>query len=79
MDVKKGYAILQRGTWLGLGLMVLALILKTIWVAVAGFLVLMGTMAYTMLFYRCPHCRKRLSTRGKRPERCPHCGRELDQ
>lgn len=37
---------------------------------VAGFVV-------TLLFYRCPHCKRNLPANGGFPDICPHCGEVL--
>ena len=31
-----------------------------------------------LIFYRCPHCRKRLPSRGHPGEFCRHCNKKLD-
>lgn len=40
---------------------------------------LIGSMIYTLLYWRCPHCREFMPTRTLDiPTYCPHCGKKLD-
>lgn len=41
---------------------------------------LLGALIYTFIYWRCPRCGRRLSTRdGFWDEYCPHCGEDLYQ
>ncbi|MCL2409709.1 MAG: hypothetical protein FWC96_08905 [Oscillospiraceae bacterium] len=37
-----------------------------------------SALAVHLIFYRCPHCRKRLPSRGHPGESCRKCGKKLD-
>ncbi|MCL2401839.1 MAG: hypothetical protein FWC90_04270 [Oscillospiraceae bacterium] len=37
-----------------------------------------SALAVHLIFYKCPHCRKRLPSRGYPGETCRKCGKKLD-
>lgn len=64
---------------LGLLLVVLGICIGTnvgIIVLMAGLIVLVGTIIFRILFYRCPHCEGFLNV-PYRNHYCPHCGKYL--
>ena len=46
--------------------------------AVGAGLMVLGLLQ-TLIFYKCPHCKKRFSIGAKRPKVCPHCGKSLEE
>ena len=42
-----------------------------------GFGILLASVIFTSIFWRCPHCKKHLGRLGKY-EYCYHCGKRLD-
>ena len=45
--------------------------------AIPGILLFAAAVAVNFVFWRCPHCRKRLPGKISRNESCPYCGRSL--
>lgn len=79
MDYKKSYYILWFG---GLGFLaagVFAAMLKLYWPAVILLLMITVCGVQADIFYRCPHCGGRFSSRSpRRPDFCSRCGQRID-
>ena len=50
-----------------------------IWIFVIGILLLILTVIYSILAFRCPHCDTWFGTRGGMPNYCPYCGKEIEK
>lgn len=46
-------------------------------IAGAGMVIIVGTLIFHLIFYRCPHCGKYLDR--SRGDYCPYCGEELEE
>ncbi|MBE6927423.1 MAG: hypothetical protein E7467_02855 [Ruminococcaceae bacterium] len=44
---------------------------------IAAVVVMIGGIAVSVSFYRCPHCKTALPTKGALPEKCPYCDEQL--
>ena len=78
MDYKKSWAILVGGLWIGGILAAIGFLAKIDPALWAGIVIMAVALTQGDLFYRCPHCKKRMNFRMKRPEHCPECGGKLD-
>lgn len=78
MDYKKSYLLFNICLYTGLVLCLVSLVIKVNLPGVFGIVILLSGIFQTAIFYRCPHCRRALNFRGKRPEYCPECGHPLD-
>lgn len=47
--------------------------------AVAGMLVVVGSVVFYLIYWRCPHCEAMLPPREGSIVYCPYCGKKLDQ
>lgn len=45
---------------------------------IVGAVLMFGSIIFEMIFLRCPHCNKELSSIGRLGDYCPHCGGRLD-
>ena len=50
-----------------------------IWMCTIGIAILLLSVVYSILAFRCPYCDTYINTRGGFPNYCPHCGKELDK
>ena len=48
------------------------------WMFIVGIILIVITLVYCLVVFRCPHCGSLLGTRTI-PEYCPHCGRKLEK
>ena len=65
-----GSLLLLIGAYSGLGYL---------WIYIVGLLILILTVVYSLLAFRCPHCDTRFGTRGGIPNYCPYCGEKLEK
>ena len=49
-----------------------------LWLFIVGLILVILTLAYCLIVFRCPHCDCLLGTRII-PEYCPHCGKKLEK
>ena len=49
-----------------------------LWVFIVGMILVILTLVYCLVVFRCPHCGSLLGTRTI-PEYCPHCGEKLEK
>ena len=49
-----------------------------LWLFIGGLILIILTLAYSLIVFRCPHCDVFLATRTI-PEYCPHCGNKLEK
>ena len=49
-----------------------------LWVFIVGLILVIITLIYCLVVFRCPHCGSLLGTRTI-PEYCPHCGKKLEK
>ena len=49
-----------------------------LWLFIVGLIVVILTLIYCLVVFRCPHCGRLLGTRIL-PEFCPHCGKSLEE
>ena len=77
---------LHTHSWIATGMMLVGLLLAWIgsesgegylWVFVVGCILVILTLFYAFLVFRCPHCDRLLATRTI-PSYCPHCGEKLE-
>ena len=47
-----------------------------LWAFIVGLILVIITLIYCLVVFRCPHCGSLLGTRTI-PEYCPHCGKKL--
>ena len=52
---------------------------QSLMMSVVGAAVMVLGLLQTLIFYKCPHCKKRFSIGSKRPKVCPHCGVNLEE
>ena len=51
----------------------------SIYIGVIGVAIILLTLVYSLLAFRCPHCDSYLHTRGRFPDYCPRCGEKLEK
>ena len=49
-----------------------------LWIFIVGLILVIITLTYSLIVFRCPHCDSLLGTRII-PKHCPHCGKELEK
>ena len=49
-----------------------------LWMFVVGLILVVFTLIYCLIVFRCPHCGSLLGTRTI-PDYCPHCGKKLER
>ena len=49
-----------------------------LWLFIVGLILVIITLTYSLIVFRCPHCDSLLGTRTI-PEYCPHCGKKLNK
>ena len=49
-----------------------------LWILIMGLILVILTLIYSLIVFRCPHCDSLLGTRII-PEYCPHCGETLEK
>lgn len=78
MKYKKSFLLL----WVTVGIAVLLAVLEFITkpaesYALAALGIILLGMLQTVLFFRCPHCKKRWDVRKGIPRACPYCGKPI--
>ena len=64
--------------YLCLALVLVSTILEIRWLSAAGLGVLALGLLQALIFYKCPHCKKRFKLGSRRPSVCPYCGAKLE-
>ena len=77
MDYRKSKTIYEICLYIGLALILIAAFMKVLWALIIGAIILFGGIIQAGIFFRCPHCRKMLDFRARKPKYCPNCGKEL--
>ena len=49
-----------------------------LWAFIVGVILVVITLIYCLIVFRCPHCDSFFGTRTI-PEYCPHCGKKLEE
>lgn len=83
MDCHKSYDLMTAGVlggaavvFLGLSIGMKSAALGNP-IALLGLFAMLGGIGQALLFYKCPHCGRRLRIRGGKQDFCPRCGRRL--
>lgn len=83
MPLKKVIKIATASSVLGILLMAIGIgigpgfLLAALAMIIAGWIVLIGTIIFMFLFYRCPHCGAYLGRVRYYNVYCPHCGKYI--
>lgn len=84
MDYKKSYTILNVSVIGGAVIVFIGLSIGTKIVLLGNFIGAVGIISMlagigqAFVYYKCPHCKKPINIRGKKPNHCPDCGYNLD-
>lgn len=78
MDYKKSYRLFRFCLYLGIALMLFALLIKVYWIGIPGVVIVLLGLIQVAIFYRCPGCGASFDFRTRMPKYCPQCGRKMD-
>ncbi len=76
MDYKKSYIIFIAGPWVGILIGLFGNYIEVNLLSYIGSVILLASLLQTIIFYRCPSCKKLLSVIYKDSD-CPKCGLKL--
>ena len=79
MDFKASERCMFISCAVGILLVALGNRRQSLMMSVVGAAVMVLGLLQTLIFYKCPHCKKRFSIGAKRPKVCPHCGKSLEE
>ena len=78
MDYRKSYRIYNIAVWVCLVLVLFARLAKSLWMGIAGIVIMVLGMGQTVFFCKCPYCGPNFNIRAKLPKFCPACGKRLE-
>ena len=79
MDFKASERCMFISCAVGILLVALGNRRQSLMMSVVGAAVMVLGLLQTLIFYKCPHWKKRCSIGAKRPKVCPHCGKSLEE
>lgn len=79
MDFKASERCMFISCAVGILLVALGNRRQSLMMSVVGAAVMVLGLLQTLIFYKCPHCKKHFSIGAKRPKVCPHCGKSLEE
>lgn len=78
MDYRKSYRIYKIAVWVYLVLVLFASLAESLWMGIAGIVIMVLGMGQTVFFCKCPYCGSNFNIRAKLPKFCPACGKRLE-
>ena len=78
LDYKKSYFVALVGFCIGIIAIFLGAAANTLSIGYVGFILIIGSLVQTIIFYRCPKCDSPFNIRGKKPKHCPECCCKLE-
>jgi len=78
LDYNKSYFVAFVGFCIGILTIFVGAVAKTITIGYIGFIIIIGSLIQTFIFYKCPNCDSPFNIGGKKPKHCPECGCKLE-
>ncbi|SNS91788.1 hypothetical protein SAMN05446037_102742 [Anaerovirgula multivorans] len=78
MNYNKSYLLAHVGLWTGVVIGILGALIEIRLIAYMSIILMLGSLVQTLIFYKCPNCKKPFNIRGKKPKYCPECGCTLE-